>query len=65
MNREKVKQILLQGDTVSYHVWTFSERFMSCYHDLGCCDYDFKDVEECLNHINNLCNGDWEEVSED
>lgn len=42
--------------TVTYHCWTFSKSYMSCWDDgeYGpCCQDDFKTVEEVIESIQN------------
>lgn len=61
IDREFVKQHLLQGGHVHCHAWTYMERFMCCSE--GCCDMVMEDVEETLDTIENHCDGDYSLVN--
>lgn len=46
---EEVKEWLAQGESVSVHVWYFSQFGMSCGD--GCCDDYYIDVDAALESV--------------
>lgn len=59
-DRQDTKEHLERGDTLHYHVWTFTATCMSCSE--GCCDDGFPSVEETLDYIDCITDGEWDKV---
>ena len=60
MTKEEAKQILLDGGSIRYSLYTFSRSIMYC--DEGCCDDYFYNVDESLDQLEDYCEGDWSKV---
>jgi len=60
MNRELAKQLLLEGKTFTYSIFSLTYKNLTC--EEGCCEDYFSDLEEALNQLERLCDGDWSEV---
>lgn len=63
MTKEKARQLLLDGEHLLYHAWIFSQYYMTCGDEMGCCENDFDGVEDALNNIEFFCGKDWEKVT--
>ena len=51
MNRQEAKEYLLQGETILVDgIWYYTQHYMTCGNE-GCCDEHFKDIEECLDYL--------------
>ena len=61
MTKEEVRQVLLSGEYVHYHVWTYWKSGYTCTE--GCCLTDFPDItlEEIMETIEEHSEGKWEE----
>lgn len=56
---DEVKDWLVDSEenwnTVSYHAWTWSKSYMSCYdEDCGCSD-DYETVDDAVESIKDYC----------
>ena len=57
MNRDEVKQLLLNGEVILIRDWTFTELTMGCINEDNCCYDTFNDIEDTLDSIEHYSNG--------
>lgn len=50
---DEVEEYLRDFNGVNASSWTFTELSMCCW-DPGCCDCDFEDVDETIEHMKEL-----------
>lgn len=61
MNRELAKQLILAEEDLTYGIFTlYAGKYFNCDND--CCEDYFDDVEEALDQLKRLCDGDWSKV---
>ena len=70
IDKAHARRLLESGELISYHVWLFSENFMSCGHDFdpdygSCCAMDFDSLHEAVDSLESYCNGNWQECEVD
>lgn len=61
MTEQEVRDVLLAGGGVYYHVWYFTINYYCCSE--GCCDGNPDGIEEAMEIIRNFVGDDWDEVT--
>lgn len=60
MTKDEAREILEQGGRLKYHAWIWSKDYVACWS--GCCNDSLEGVEDALDNIESMLDGDWEEV---